>query len=134
MVYLAESPALATLEWLKSKLAAGLLETELSHAALLLVSLTLELDAIPALNPLDLPAGWETIPNIHSDFTQSLGNAWLDSCTSPALRVPSATLPGGMGWNVLLNPAHPDYPGLTLPDRIVTTPFSLSYYLGFPKG
>ncbi len=136
ILYLAESPALAVLEWIKSKVSQGLFESEISQAELLLVSLTLELDpaTLPSLNPADLPEGWEQIPNIHSEDTQKSGNTWLASRTSLALRVPSATLPPGEGWNVLLNPGHPDYPASFPPDRVSTTPFSLAYYLGFPLG
>lgn len=131
VVYLAESPALATLEWLKSKMAVGLIEAELSQAALIMVSVTLELDVVPTVAVADLPVDWQTIPNIFSEYTQSLGNAWLDGRTSATLRVPSATLPFGMGWNVLLNPAHPKYP--LRPLSVTTVPFSLAYYLGFPE-
>jgi RES domain-containing protein len=135
MLYLAESPALAVLEWIKSKISAGLVESEISAAELILVSLTLDLDpaTLPSVIPVDLPEGWEQIPNIHSEATQKLGNAWLSSRKSLALRVPSATLPPGTGWNVLLNPGHPDYPAEFPAERVATIPFSLAYYVGFPK-
>jgi len=133
MLYTAESPTLACLEWIKSKLSQGLIESELTHAKLLLVSLILDLDptALPAVDPAILPIGWEQVPNIHSEATQKLGNDWLLSRKSFALRVPSATLPAGMGWNVLLNPAHPDYPVSFPPESLSVTEFGLAYYLGF---
>jgi len=133
VLYLAGSPALAVLEWLKSKMSQGLLESEISQAELLLVSLSLNLDpaTVPRVNPADLPVAWEQVPNIHSEATQKLGNDWLSSRKSFALRVPSATLPAGMGWNVLLNPAHPDYPVSFPPESFSVTAFSLAYYLGF---
>jgi len=132
LLYLAESPALAVLEWLKSKLAAGLLELEVGQAELLMVRLHLELDPaiLPTVDAAALPTGWEQVPNIHSEATQKLGNAWLAGRDSLALRVPSATLPTGMGWNVLLNPAYPDYPTPFPPESFSVMPFSLAYYLG----
>jgi RES domain-containing protein len=49
-----------------------------------------------------LPFTWTSDENV----TRALGDAWLASGTSLALRVPSALVPDA--WNVLLNPAHPD--------------------------
>ena len=132
VLYLAETPAVAVLEWIKGKLATGLLETEISEAKLIMVSATLDLDGavLASVSPDILPSGWEQIPNARSQATQKLGDAWLTSRNSLALRVPTATLPSGMGWNVLLNPAHPDYPVVFPLERLTVTPFGLDYYLG----
>lgn len=136
ILYLAESPALAVLEWIKSKMSQGLLEREISQAELLLVAVTLDLDpgSLPFIDAAGLPGGWEQIPNIYSEATQKLGNDWLSGRQSLALRVPSAALPPGGGWNLLLNPGHPGYPAAFPAERISVTPFSLAYYLGFPRG
>jgi RES domain-containing protein len=135
VMYFAETSAVAVLEWMKSKMVTGLILDEVSHAELLLVSLTLDMDptTLHTINPGDLPGGWEQVPNIHSEVTQKLGDAWLARRDALALRVPSATLPAGMGWNVLLNPGHGDYP-LSFPeDRVMLTGFNLAHYLGLPR-
>ena len=129
--YLSESPALAILEFLKGKMTM-LNESEFSHSNFLLTSWTLNIDpaAMPSTNPSDLPLGWQHIPYRHSLATQRLGNAWLASNQSLALRVPCATLPLGMGWNVLLNLAHPDFPTPVPAGCVTATPFELPFYLG----
>jgi RES domain-containing protein len=38
---------------------------------------------------------------------RSVGDNWIRSGETAALFVPSAAIPGE--WNVLLNPAHPDF-------------------------
>lgn len=133
--YMAESPALAVLEFLKGKMTM-LNENEFSRAEYVLTSWTLDFDlsAIPVIDPADLPDGWQQIPFRRSLATQQLGDAWLAGRQSPALRVPSSALPPGMGWNVLLNPAHPDFPSPFPPDCVTATSFSLSCYLGISRG
>jgi RES domain-containing protein len=42
-----------------------------------------------------------------NEMTQTLGDAWLRSLRSPALRVPSAVI--STESCILLNPLHPDY-------------------------
>lgn len=54
----------------------------------------------------DLAPGWQQ----DELMTRRLGDAWLRSMRSPSLHVPSAVVPHG--WNVLLNPLHPDLQGL----------------------
>lgn len=51
-----------------------------------------------------LPAGWSESPS--PPGVQAIGDAWLASGASAALRVPSAIIEG---HNLLLNPAHPDF-------------------------
>jgi RES domain-containing protein len=55
------------------------------------------------LEPDSLPARWRT----RLGATRAFGDAWLESRTSPALRVPTIITPGE--WNVLLNPMHPQF-------------------------
>ncbi|ADB38048.1 RES family NAD+ phosphorylase [Spirosoma linguale] len=64
-----------------------------------------------------LPANW-------SDYwqysvCQQIGGEWLENRRSAVLRVPSAIIPDE--WNYLLNPAHPDFSGISL---VRTEPFS----------
>jgi RES domain-containing protein len=61
--------------------------------------------AIATLDPTSLPAGW------HESRDESLrrfGDGWIQHNETAALLVPSAAIRGE--WNVLLNPAHPDFP------------------------
>lgn len=134
ILYLAETPALAALEWLKGKFSTGMLESEIGHAKLILLAVTVEgeLADVPAVPLSALPSGWERVPNAQSTVTQAIGNDWLSSRRSLALRAPSATLPGGMGWNVLLNPAHAAYPSEFSDSALSVTPFDLAYYLNLP--
>lgn len=57
-----------------------------------------------------LPADWRQTPPLAD--TQSLGDAWLATNGSLALRVPSVH--SASDFNILLNPAHPRAAGLTL--------------------
>jgi RES domain-containing protein len=59
---------------------------------------------VPKLDVARLPADW------HSSRSESLrrfGDEWVEEGSSAALLVPSAAIHGE--WNVLLNPAHPDF-------------------------
>jgi RES domain-containing protein len=51
----------------------------------------------------NLPRGWNN-PNDHS-LAAAIGDAWLDSGDSLALRVPSAVLP--LERNLVVNVQHP---------------------------
>lgn len=135
ILYLAESPALATLEWMKGMMSQGLELPEIVCTELLLVELAWAFpdDILPSVDPATLTAGWRLIPNPHSTATQAIGNAWLDRRDSLALRVPSSTLPDGAGWNVLINAAHPGYPNAFPPEHVTVMPFDLRHYLGLPK-
>lgn len=52
----------------------------------------------------ELPSNWRTVPSL---ALQAIGNRWISAQDSVALEVPSAAVEGE--WNVLLNPAHPDF-------------------------
>ena len=58
--------------------------------------------AILDLPVTSLPKDW--LSNLSA--TRAIGDAWLASASSLALRVPSVIVPDA--WNVLLNPAHSD--------------------------
>lgn len=68
----------------------------------------------PALE--DLPADWRA-PR-RSTRARSFGADWARSRRSLALRVPSVVIP--TEFNLILNPAHPDFARLTFPPP---TPF-----------
>ncbi|MGH7564260.1 MAG: RES family NAD+ phosphorylase [Gemmatimonadota bacterium] len=56
----------------------------------------------------DLPADWNRV--FDHPRCVALGNEWIAAGQSLGLRVPSALVPEE--WNLLLNPAHPDAPGM----------------------
>ena len=65
----------------------------------------------------ELPSDWRRIDNRN---LQQLGTDWARSKKSVALVVPSAAVEGE--WNVLLNPAHPDFAkvAISAPSRFDT--------------
>ena len=99
VAYASDSSALAVLEVL----------VHLDDAALLsaysLVAASLPDDLVEDLDRSRLPANWNASP-VPPDV-QAIGDAWLHSAHSLALRVPSAIVPGGT--NLLIDPAHPDF-------------------------
>ena len=52
-----------------------------------------------------LPDGWASVP--HTAVSQAVGDQWIASRSSVAMRVPSVIVPSE--YNVLLNPLHPDF-------------------------
>jgi RES domain-containing protein len=56
------------------------------------------------LDPHDFPARWR---ETRDETLHRFGDEWIRTKHSVALRVPSAAIRGE--WNVLLNPAHPDF-------------------------
>lgn len=79
-----------------------------------------DLVAIPVEIPMDvsrseldvalLPPDWRSYPA--SERLQELGDGWVRSGESAVLFVPSAVIPGER--NVLINPAHPDFPRIRI--------------------
>lgn len=61
-----------------------------------------------SVTELGLPADWHR----NEAVTQALGLNWLESLSSLGLWVPSYIEPSE--WNLLINPAHPDYPKIVL--------------------
>jgi len=99
MVYSSSSLALAAIELF--------VHLEPGQAPADLVSLSAELpEGEPAktLNAADLPDGWwSDAPD--GSTTQEIGDAWIRSGASLAMKVPS--VPIRQEWNVLINPLHP---------------------------
>lgn len=62
-------------------------------------------DELIAPPPRGLPKGWDALPP-YRPGVQKVGDAWVKSGRSLALRVPASVLPER--FNVLLNPAHHD--------------------------
>lgn len=66
------------------------------------------------IDPASLPENWNgPIPH---PATQLTGNHWIRNQSSPALQVPSSIVP--IEFNILLNPAHPDFQTLEIGDAI----------------
>ena len=114
VAYASEHPGVAALEklvWLESYERASASDY---------VLLSLEIDPEQHLGRLGretLPEGWDAFP--HPDATKALGTRWLAEERSTVLEVPSAVIP--VASNYLVNPFHPDFPGL---ERSRPEPFS----------
>jgi RES domain-containing protein len=63
---------------------------------------------IQQLDLKELPAGWY---QSRDESLRQIGDEWIRAGPTVALQVPSAAIQGE--WNVLLNPAHPDFPKIT---------------------
>ena len=99
VAYASMNSALAVLEVLVH-MTAG---TALSGYSLLTATLPDEL--VEDLAESALPMGWSASPV--PPEAQAIGDAWVRSTRSLALRVPSVIVRGS--FNVLINPAHPDF-------------------------
>lgn len=64
--------------------------------------------------PDGLPSGaWpNAMPPAIETISAHWGDGWIDECTAPLARVPSAIAPKAFNW--LINPAHPDAAGIKL--------------------
>ncbi|MCB1946577.1 MAG: RES family NAD+ phosphorylase, partial [Thauera sp.] len=65
--------------------------------------------AVASAEGVVLPDDWDADNvdwSVGSAASQCIGDDWLARGTSLLLRVPSVVVP--VGWNYLLNPAHPD--------------------------
>lgn len=98
VVYLGGSLALAALELLVH------LDHEQALAAHYAVPVEFDASLVAAVAEGDLPPGFPAAESIPA--SQRLGDAWVESRSSPLLRVPSAVVP--VEHNYLFNPAHPD--------------------------
>jgi RES domain-containing protein len=105
IVYCAESPAAAILEML--------VRAGLAPAASPVHYRLLRIEAPDAISS-DTLASTDLDPDWASDVsrTQTIGTVWLATAKTALLRVPSAVAPHTS--NVLLNPAHPEAPRLTV--------------------
>ena len=111
MVYTSTSKALACVELFVH------LDPSMVPDDLVAVTITLPDEmTVETVHERLLPADWHTADNF---ALRQLGAEWVRSGRSVALRVPSAVIEGD--WNVLLNPAHPDFakliPGEPVPFR-----------------
>lgn len=97
VVYASENLALAALE----KIAGAGQLSRLSQMAY--ISADLKADGILDLE--ELREGWDQRPP--GQASRTIGDAWLTSNDSVALRVPSVVVPEGS--NFVLNPGHPDF-------------------------
>lgn len=98
VVYLGCTPAIAALEILAHNARLNLLET-----SYVIVEARVPDDAVLDLGPAGLPEGWNDPAD--PGAAARVGDAWLDSRASLALRVPSAVLP--LEFNLVLNVGHP---------------------------
>jgi RES domain-containing protein len=99
VAYASSNSALAVLEVLVHMTGGGILP------AYSLVTATLPDALVDTLPPSELPSNWASSPV--PPEVQAIGDAWIRSGRSVALRVPSAIVHGS--YNVLLNPAHADF-------------------------
>jgi RES domain-containing protein len=99
MVYTAETQSLAALEMLVHLDAPALLD----HYVL--IEVQLEESLVLRLDLKDWPRDWRQSPP--PSRLREIGDAWVEAGKSPALRVPSALVPGE--GNFLLNPQHADF-------------------------
>lgn len=97
--YAADSPALAVLEVLVHLGESSLLSTYS------LIAASIPDDSIEDVDPSLLFPGWNRWPP--PPRTQSIGNEWLLSRRSLALRVPSVLVPDSA--NLIVNPNHTDF-------------------------
>ena len=102
VIYLADSLALAQLE--------KRVHTPMRPPRdLVAVEAIVPAAAIASAEGVVLPEDWDADNvdwSVGSAASQSIGDDWLARSTSLLLRVPSVVVP--VGWNYLLNPAHPD--------------------------
>lgn len=104
-VYASLSPAGALLEFLVH------LESKLTED-LVMLSAQLPCESMSRLDT--PPACWRERP--YKDDVRSLGNRWVESRESLALRVPSAVCE--CDYNVLVQPLHPDFDKLRIGDAV----------------
>ncbi len=97
VVYASENLAPAALE----KIAGAGQLSRLSQ----MVYVPTNLDADTILDLQELPDEWDQRPPRQA--SRAIGDAWLTSNDSVALRVPSVVVPEGS--NFVLNPGHPDF-------------------------
>jgi RES domain-containing protein len=95
MVYTSTSLALAAIELFVH------LEPNLMPGDMVSIAVTLPGgEPVRTIPIADLPAEWRS-----GEVTRGLGDEWIRSRSSLALRVPSVPIP--REWNVLINPLHP---------------------------
>jgi RES domain-containing protein len=107
-VYLADSLALAALELFVHLGREGL------HIKFVSFRVLIPNQLIETVDLNSLPKNWNQSPPV--DDTQKVGTDWIKSKKSVVLKVPSATLPGTIHFNYILNIHHKDYPKIRIED------------------
>lgn len=103
VVYVSETLSLALAEVLVH-LPGGVLP------AFTAIPVELDESLVTVLAPRDLPADWNRTPPAAS--TQTIGDTWVASAASAALRVPSVIVPPES--NYVLNPGHAEFGSLRI--------------------
>jgi RES domain-containing protein len=106
IVYTATARALAAIEYFVN------LEPNQAPDDLIMLEARVPDAQIEQVNLALLPRNWF---ELDSRACQAIGTEWLKSKRSLALKVPSVPVRGD--WSVLLNPAHPDFPSVTITSR-----------------
>lgn len=104
MIYTSSSQSLAALETLVHT------DDPADLTALRYVTIPVQIPEKQILIPKTLPRNWSAYPAPVT--TAKVGNQWIASRESLALRVPSAVIKDE--FNYLLNPAHPDFSKLVI--------------------
>ncbi len=74
-----------------------------------LASISFDGSRIRRIDPAGLATGWDD--PVAPAFLKKIGADWISAGKELALAVPSAVIAGE--WNYLLNPAHPEFAGLS---------------------
>lgn len=107
VVYTATSRALAAVEYFVN------LEPNQAPGNLLMAEADVPDSLVAKLDFADLPKNWFTLNNREC---RRIGTEWLQSRRSAALLVPSVPIRGD--WNLILNPAQPDFRRIKLIESI----------------
>lgn len=105
MVYLGGTPAIAALEVMAHNA-----RTSLLLERFVIIEARTRSDLVLDLDPAALPEHWNDPED--TSATTAIGDAWLQSRSSVALRVPSAVLP--LEQNLLLDPLHEAFAAVTI--------------------
>jgi len=109
MIYTAGSVALACLENLAHRSGTSLAAGNFS-LAIIEVEDALKIEEVKIGDLIDLNPQWHLVDNYN--FTQKLGNDWLNAGSSAILKVPSAII--DLEYNYLLNPNHASFTGIKI--------------------
>ena len=102
VIYLADSLALAQLE-------KRVHTPRRPPRSMVAVEVSVPAGFVDRAATIELPEGWDAANvdwSVGRAATQVVGDAWRAGNETLLLRVPSVVVP--VGWNYLLNPAHPD--------------------------
>jgi len=106
-VYTSSTVALATLELLVH------LDSAAPLAAYVLFAVAIPEETVSVIDQVTLPKYWRASPAPAA--LRALGDRWLEEGRSAVLQVPSAVVGAvGVEFNYLLNPAHADFPLITI--------------------